>query len=194
MMNQLKTTTKLTPKLLERHPPAPANRIIEDVTIPNDLGLPLTKNDVLSAVRIFPIGSSSGPDGIHPQHINDLLSCADIKPTLLTAITALVNHLLQGHCPTEVERFSFGSSLTALTKMTGGICPIAVGYYWRQLAAKCANTSASAKLLNYFNPIQLGVGVRGGCEATRRLRHCQTRLHKRFQLYSSRCYVKCSVL
>ena len=152
-------------KLLERHPLAPANRIIKDVTVPNDLCLQLTENDVLSAARSFPIGSSGGPDGIRPQHIIDLLGSADIKPTLLTAITALVNHLLQGHCPSEVVPFLFGGSLTALTKKTGGIRPIAVGYYWRRLAAKCANTYASAKLLDYFNPIQLGVGVRGGCEA-----------------------------
>ena len=118
-------------KLLERHPPAPANRIIEDVTIPNDLCLQLTEIDVLSAVCSFPIGSPGGPDGIHLQHIIDLLGCADIKPTLLTAITALINHLLQNHCPTKVVPFLFGCSLTALTKKTGGIRPIAVGYYWR---------------------------------------------------------------
>ena len=135
------------------------------MTIPNHLCLQLTENDVLSAVRSFPIGSSGGPDGICPQHIIDLLGCADIKPTLITAITTLVNHLLQGHCPTEVVPFLCGGSLTALTKKTGGIRPIAVGYYWRRLAAKCVNIFASAKLLNYFNPIQLGVGVRGGCEA-----------------------------
>ena len=75
------------------------------MTVPNDLCLQLTENDVLSAARSFPIGSSGGPDGIRPQHIIDLLGSADIKPTLLTAITALVNHLLQGHCPSEVVPF-----------------------------------------------------------------------------------------
>ena len=68
-------------------------------------------------MRGFPTGSSGGPDG------------ADIKPNLLTAITALVNHLLQGHCPTEVVPFLFCGSLTALTKKTGGLRPIAVEYY-----------------------------------------------------------------
>ena len=60
--------------------------------------------------------------------------------------------------------FLFGGSLTALTKKTGGIHPIAVGSYRRRLAVKCATTFASAKLLDYFNPIQLGIGVRGCCE------------------------------
>ena len=114
-------------KLLELHSPSPANRIIEDLKIQNDQCLQLTKNDVLTAIRSFPTGSSGGPDGIRPQHIIDLLGSADIKPTLLTAITALVNHLLQGRCPTEVVLF-FCGSLTALKKI-GGIRPIAVRYY-----------------------------------------------------------------
>ena len=90
----VKDTEKTCTKLLERHPPAPANRIIENVTIPNDLCQQLTENDILSAIRSFPTGSSGGPDSIRPQHIIDLLGNADIKPTLLTAITTLVNRLL----------------------------------------------------------------------------------------------------
>ena len=58
----------------------------------------------------------------------------------------------------------FGDSLTALIK-TGGIRLIVVGYYWVRLAAKCANTFAAVKLLNYFHPNQLGVGVYRGCKA-----------------------------
>ena len=75
------------------------------MAVPNDLCLQFTENDVLSAVRSFPTGSSGGPDSIRPQHIIDLLGSADIKPFLLTANTAFVNHLLQGHCPTEVMPF-----------------------------------------------------------------------------------------
>ena len=43
--------------------------------------------------------------------------------------------------------------------------PIAVGYTWRRLAAKCANTYAVNKLSAQLAPIQLGVGVPGGAEA-----------------------------
>ena len=76
----------------------------------------INENDGLSAVCSFPVGSFGGPNGIRPQQIIDLLGCADIKLTLLTAITALVNHLLQGHYPTTVVQFLFGSNLIALTK------------------------------------------------------------------------------
>ena len=53
----------------------------------------------------------------------------------------------------------------ALEKKSGGIRPIAIGYTWRRIAAKCANSYAIASLSSYLQPIQLGVGTPGGCEA-----------------------------
>ena len=58
-----------------------------------------------------------------------------------------------------------GGKLTALNKPDGGIRPIAIGYYWRRLAAKCANKYALVQLESYFAPLQLGADVSGGCEA-----------------------------
>ena len=52
-----------------------------------------------------------------------------------------------------------------MNKKGGGIRPIAIGYVWRRLAAKCANSFAVAKLASYFSPFQLGVCAPGGCEA-----------------------------
>ena len=80
--------------------------------------------------------------------------------------------LLEGKCHPDVIPILFGGNLTALVKKSGGIRPIAVGYTWRRLAAKCANSYVMSRLGDYFAPIQLGVGVSGGCEsalhATRR--------------------------
>ena len=33
------------------------------------------------------------------------------------------------------------------------------------LASKCASASATMKLKDFFEPIQLGAGAKGGCEA-----------------------------
>ncbi|KMS64974.1 hypothetical protein BVRB_040730, partial [Beta vulgaris subsp. vulgaris] len=55
--------------------------------------------------------------------------------------------------------------LFALKKKSGGIRPIAVGYTWRRLAAKCANAYAVSMLGPYLCPRQLGAGIQGGCEA-----------------------------
>ena len=52
-----------------------------------------------------------------------------------------------------------------LDNKSGGFRPIAIGYTWRRIAAKCANSYAISSLSDYLRPIQLGVGTPGGCEA-----------------------------
>lgn len=118
-----------------------------------------------SRVRTFPAGSSGGPDGLRPQHIYELCSCAEVGPELITAITGLVNCLLAGICPQELRNILFGGTLFALRKKGGGLRPIVIGYYWRRLSSKCANAFALTKISDYLSPRQVGVGVSGGCEA-----------------------------
>jgi len=55
----------------------------------------------------------------------------------------------------------FGGNLIASEKKSGGVRPIAVGYTLRRIAGKCANSYATSQLTDYFNPIQMGVGVPG---------------------------------
>ena len=43
--------------------------------------------------------------------------------------------------------------------------PIAIGYTFRRLAAKCASHYVIARRSESLRPIQLGVEVRGGAEA-----------------------------
>jgi hypothetical protein len=58
----------------------------------------------------------------------------------------------------------FGGKLLALKKKSGGIRPIAIGYTWSRLAAKCANCYVMSHLQDKLLPFQLGVKP-GGCEA-----------------------------
>ena len=76
-----------------------------------------------------------------------------------------MNTLLEDTCPPQVIPILFVGNLLALKKKSGGIRPIAVGYVWRRLAAKCTNSSATTKLVDYFSRTQLGVGIPGGCAA-----------------------------
>ena len=150
--------------LRKRHPPAPS-----DYSSPPEpteySAIQVTEADVTRAIRSFPAGSSGGPDGLRPQHLVDMFTCPASGPGLITAITGLVNLLLQGCCPPQVTQILFGGRLFALQKKAGGVRPIAIGYTWRRLAAKCANIYALAALGDRMLPVQVGVGTPGGCEA-----------------------------
>ena len=55
----------------------------------------------------------------------------------------------------------------ALSKKSGSVRPIAIGFSLRRLASMCANQFGSNRLKSYFHPRQVGVFFRipGGCEA-----------------------------
>jgi hypothetical protein len=59
----------------------------------------------------------------------------------------------------------YGANLIALTKKDGGVRPIAVGSTFRRLAAKICVRLTRTKLQTLFEPVQVGFGTRGGCEA-----------------------------
>jgi hypothetical protein len=149
--------------LRKRHPAAPADRR----NLPNPSTYPAiqtTERDVIKAICSFPVGSSFGPDGLHPQHLLDLINCQEAGHALVMAITALVNLLLQCWCPPEVTKVLFGGNLLELKK-SGGVRPIAIEYTWRRLAAKCVNCYAMSHLKDKLLPFPLGVNTPGGCEA-----------------------------
>jgi len=51
-------------------------------------------------------------------------------------------------------------------RMTGGLRPIAVGLTLHRLVSKIANRWGSARMASVLAPRQLGVGIRGGADAT----------------------------
>lgn len=151
-------------QLLDKHPAPSSERSPMPDPQPT-AAVQMTEADVLRAVRSFPAGSAGGPDGVRPQHILEMVNCREIGPELHPALAGFVNCLLQGEIHPQVSPVLFGGNLIALEKKSGGIRPIAVGYTLRRIAAKCANSYATSQLTDYFNPIQMGVGVPGGCEA-----------------------------
>lgn len=122
----------------------------------------VTEQDVATAIRSFPAGSAAGPDGLH---LLDLITCKEAGRELVSAITALTNLLLEGRCPAEVVTILFGGRFFCLQKKSGGVRPIAIGYTWGGLVAKCANYYSISQLDDTLLPRQLGVATPGGCEA-----------------------------
>jgi len=152
--------------LQTKHPDPPADSRVPCDPKGNPYFDPLqvAREDVMKALRSFPLGSSGGPDGLTPQHITDLLSGAT-DDCFQQALVDLVNLLLAGSIDKEVSAIVFGGRLIALGKKDGGVRPITVGYTLRRLAAKCANNHVIERRSKALQPQQLGVGVAGGAEA-----------------------------
>ena len=116
--------------------------------------------------QIIPVGLCwGGNDGLLPQHLVDLLNCKESGLDLVSRLTDSVNLMLEGKCPDRIRRILFGGKLIALRKKDRGIRSIAIGCYWRRLTSKVANNRSMIALAEYFVPLQVGVGVSGGCEA-----------------------------
>ena len=148
-----------------KHPPSPL--IVENLVTPEQLGCPplqVSESDVRAAISSFPCGSAGGPDGITAQHLKDL-TAAGVDDSLIGILTVFVNLLLAGKIPKSISPILFGGKLIALEKKDGGIRPIAIGYVWRRLSAKCANHYALDSVTSMLSPTQLGVGIKGGAEA-----------------------------
>lgn len=155
--------------LKDKHPPQHPNSVIptssqlQQATDPLVIGTP----QVLSAIQSFPTGSASGPDGLRPQHIKDLI----FSPTgggsdlLIHSLTNFVNLVIRGDVPVPARPFFFGASLVALNKDDGGVRPIAVGCTLRWLASKCASLSIRDDMGALLAPLQLGYGTPMGAEA-----------------------------
>src|SRR6218665_3655028 len=152
--------------LMEKHPLDPNPEALGRLPTPDAYGSwQVTPAEILQAVRTFPAGSAAGPDGFRLGHLGDLVGFGKDSEQLVSALSDFTNLLLRGDCPQEVRTILFGGNTIALNKDKKGLRPIAVGYIWRRLAAKCANCYAVARLTAHFAPLQLGIGVPGGFEA-----------------------------
>jgi hypothetical protein len=80
-------------------------------------------------------------------------------------VPKLVNVLGACCLPEEAAPYFSGARLFGGKKKCGGVRPIAVGNITRRLVSKCFSFALSEKAARLLAPFQLGVGVRGGCEA-----------------------------
>ena len=114
----------------------------------------------------FPNGFSAGSDGISPQILKNLTAKSNGQTGLkfLSALTNLVNVILEGKVPFEDRPYFFGAKLIALKKPDGGLRPIAVGNTFRQLSAKCARYHVFESRQARYGSRQVGVGTKTGAE------------------------------
>ena len=109
------------------------------------------------ALKSFPVGSSGGgPSGLRAAHILQMV-LSNAKDRVLEALAAFCSALVDNCFPKDAMQLLTAARLVAVTKMGGGVRPIAVGEILRRLAAKCVLQTVLASTSNYLLPLQVGV-------------------------------------
>ena len=150
--------------LRSKHPSRPTAVKLPVTSLPPSIQM--TRDEVVVGIRSFPAASGAGTSKLSPDHLREALKCATPLKSerLLDEITSLVNILASGEvCPSLATRIC-AAYLHPLLKKDGGIRPVAVGETFRRLVSKCLNSAIRKEAASILSPLQLGVGVRGGCE------------------------------
>ena len=77
----------------------------------------------------------------------------------------MVKLLVAGLAPQEVVPHLCGATLLPCQKKNGGLRPIAIGEVLRRLTSKCLSLLSCSDAVMSLTPLQLGVGIKLGCEA-----------------------------
>ena len=157
-------STEVYAEMLNKHPQSPPPSTLSD---PVPSSVTISEEGVIKALRSFPSGTAPGTSCLRANHLKEAVFCpspARANPALLSLVK-VVNCLCARHAPPEVVPHLCGAALFACKKKGGGLHPIAVGEVLRCLTSKCVARAVSHEAATILSPVQLGVGVRDGCEA-----------------------------
>jgi hypothetical protein len=106
-----------------------------------------------------------GSDGTNfrIQHLLDA-NDANLPAPFGPLLKQVINILLKGLAPPDIQDYVAGARLVALAKGDADIRPIAVGNIFRRLTSKCACVLLHARVRSVLGSLQVGVACRGGAE------------------------------
>ena len=159
-----RVTPEILEQMLDKHPNSPPPPIPPGTPPPPP---EISHQDVLRALKSFPSGSSPGPSGLRANHLKEAVLCPspDHAAKATRALSEVVRLLAAGHSPQAVVSHLCGAILLARQKKGGGLRPIAVGEVLRRLTSKCLSRAVQDQAISSLTPLQVGVGVKVGCEA-----------------------------
>ena len=151
-------------EMLAKHPQSPPPPHPSTSSLPS-ISVPI--RCVSRALQSFPADSAPGPTLLRANHLKEATRSptASCGNRALKAITAIVNLLATGGAPPEIASYLCSANLLAVKKKNGGLRPIAVGEVLRRLTSKSLSRAVHSDAFAVLTPSQLGVGVKGGCEA-----------------------------
>ena len=156
-------SSEVLEEMLGKHPQAPPPSLPPGMAPPPFI---LSNSLILRSVKSFSGASAPGPSGLRPSHLQEAVGCpsSDCANQVLSSLTRFVNLLSAGKAPSLVLPHLCGATLLACRKKNGGHRPIAVGEVLRRLTSKCLASASRRSAITTLTPLQLGVGVKGGCE------------------------------
>ena len=159
-------TSEVVIALRLKHPPSPLD-LRPPPTEPISQTSSVSEEEVMVALKSFRPSSAGDVDGLRPGHMNALVApqTAEAGRCLMKALANICSKLLRGQVHKHTRDHLFAANLTALRKKDDGIRPIVVGNVFRRLASKIAAKRVVPELRRQLPPVQLGVGVSGGCES-----------------------------
>ena len=150
--------------MLSKHPQS-APPAIPSTPLPP--AVRVSELDMVRALKSFPNGTAPGPSSLRANHLKEAVFCP--SPTqsefALKGLVGVVNLLVAGRAPSCIITFLCGASLLACQKKDGGLRPIAIGEVLRRLISKCVARAVQSEAVSFLSPLQVGVGIPGGCEA-----------------------------
>ena len=130
--------------------------------------LVLSMEDLGKAIAASPAGGAPGPDGLRTTHLKQICgpAAAGERDLAMTALLSFCNLVLAGRVPSTIRLHFFGARLLAFRKKDGGLRPISVGLVIKRLISRAACQLLRDKRANLLAPIQVGLGVKCGVEAS----------------------------
>lgn len=118
---------------------------------------------VKQSTSTFPVESGAGPSRLSPDHIKEA-AVSFLQTSVYEQLTNIVNLIISGNIPAEVQPYFCGAFLSPLVKKDGSIRPVACGDVLRRVSAKVLARAVKDKAATALFPHQLGVAVPGGAE------------------------------
>jgi hypothetical protein len=129
--------------------------------------LQLTPQQVEEVLGKLPVGSAAGPSGWTFGAIRAVFFETDHVATACAAIAAFGDRMLAGQLTSLLWLRS--RAVFIPKKGNTGWRPLGIGEAWYRLITRCAVRAEGESVGRQLLPLQLGCGVRGGCEIAGRL-------------------------
>ena len=114
--------------------------------------------EVVRALKSFPVSSAPGPSGLRAEHLKECLQCSSgLQERLLEALSPFVETCLKGEFPSRLAHLLLGARLLPFRKASDldGVRPIAVGEVLRRLAAKVLLTKVTPSARQLLPPLRV---------------------------------------